>query len=458
VKKCSLDLVKPGWICEIVGMDTDTLFPLPTGDEKQDDANTLPRLLRANREQIELRPVDLEGVLPADHRARVVWDFVQGLDLRQFHATIRAVDGHAGRPAIDPAILLALWLYATLEGVGSARAVARLCEAHDAYRWLCGGVGMNYHTLADFRVGHAAEVDALLTQSVASLRSAGLVQLTRVAQDGLRVRASAGQGSFRRGPRLAQFLAEAATQVAVLRAEVDADPQATTRRQAAARERAARERHERVQRALAELPKIAALKRKKGKPPDEARASTTDAEARTMHLPDGGFAPAFNVQLASTPGSQVIVGVDVTNVGSDAGQLRPMVAQVAQRYGDYPAQWLVDGGYTAQTGLQEVSRQGCQVYAPVPPARRTTRSPYDARPSDSAEIIAWRQRMQTPEAQALYKERAATAECVNALARNRGLRAVAVRGLAKVRAVALWFALAHNLLRTHSLRVAAAPS
>ena len=433
-------------------MNPDTLFPLPPSESPKTPAGTeagsgAPRLLRANRAQVELRPVDLEGLLPPDHRARVVWDFVQGLDLREFYAPIRAVEGHVGHPAIDPAILLALWLYATLEGVGSARAVARLCDAHDAYRWLCGGVGVNYHTLADFRVARADALDALLTQSVASLRAAGLVTLHRVAQDGLRVRASAGSGSFRRRGRLARFLAEAAAQVAALRAEVDADPTATTRRQAAARERAARERQDRVQRALAELPKLEALKRHKGKPPEAARASVTDPEARTMRLPHGGFAPAFNVQLASTPGSQIIVGVTVSNDGSDNAQLAPMVEHVATRCEVRPTQWLVDGGYADHAALRTVTRQGCQVYAPVPPARTAARGPYDPRVGDSPEIVAWRQRMATPDAQALYKERAATAECVNALARNRGLRQVGVRGLAKVRAIVLWFALAHNLLR-----------
>jgi transposase len=439
-------------------MDTDTLFPLPPSEDHTPplpEAEPAPRVLRADRSQLEWRPIDLEGLLPADHRARIVWEFVQGLDLREFYAAIRAVDGHVGRPAIDPAILLALWLYATLEGVGSARALARLCEAHDAYRWLCGGVAVNYHTLADFRVARAEALDDVLTQSVASLRAAGLVEVTRVAQDGLKVQASAGTGSFRRQARLAQFLAEATAQVAALRAEVAADPTATTRRQTAARERAARERQERVQRALAELPQIKALKVRKGKPPDAARASVTDPEARTMRLPAGGFGPAFNVQLATTPDSQVIVGVTVTNDGTDAGQLAPMVTQVETRCGQLPTDWLVDGGYTDHASLQTVSRRGCHVYAPVPAARTPERSPYDPRPGDSVEIVTWRQRMQTPEAQAIYKQRAATAECVNALARNRGLRRVLVRSVAKVRAVVLWFAVAHNVLRDSALRAAA---
>src|SRR5438445_9698275 len=249
---------------------SDTLFPLPEATPGRSDAGSAPpRVLRPNRQQLELRPADLEGLLPAEHRARVIWQFVEGLDLGPLYAQIKAVEGHAGRPAIDPAILMALWLYATLEGVGSARALGRLCDEHDAYRWLAGGVSLNYHTLADFRVGHGEVLDGLLTTGVAALMAEGLVELTRVAHDGVRVRASAGVGSFRRGDRLEQLLAEATAQVERLRRELDADPAATARRQAAARQRAAEERRQRVAQALALVPAVAARRQKatrKGQP------------------------------------------------------------------------------------------------------------------------------------------------------------------------------------------------
>src|SRR5258705_3062015 len=213
----------------------DTLFPLPDAtDPRVDDGPAAPRVQRPNRTQLVLRALDLEGVLADDHRARVVWDFVEGLDLRPLYETIKAVEGQAGRPPIDPAILMALWLYATLEGVGSARAVARLCEEHDAYRWVCGGVAVNYHTLADFRVGSGAYLDEVLTTSVAALMAEGLVSLQRVAHDGVKVRASAGAGSFRRGARLERLVAEATAQVEALKREVHDDPGATARRGAAA--------------------------------------------------------------------------------------------------------------------------------------------------------------------------------------------------------------------------------
>jgi transposase len=435
----------------------DTLFELPSPEtpRPQTEAKPEPRLQRPNRAQVELRPVDLEGLLPADHRARIVWEFVEGLDLVPLYEGIKAVEGHAGRPPIDPAILMALWLYATVEGVGSARAVATLCEQHDAYRWLCGGVSVNYHTLADFRVQHGAYLDGVLTTSVATLMADGLVTMTRVAQDGVRVRASAGAASFRRGPRLAECLAEAEAQIEALRQELHDDPGATTRRQAAARQRAAEERRHRVAKALEHLPDIEA--KKKATDRERARASTTDPEARVMKMADGGFRPAFNGQFATDTAAQIIVGVDATNLGSDRGQLAPMTTQLQQRYGQAPAEMLVDGGFVNHDAIIALAEPevGCTVYAPVSVPRDTTRDPYAPCPGDPETIAQWRQRMGTEAAKTIYKERAATAECVNAIARNRGLERFLVHGVAKVKAVLLWFAVAHNLMRAVALRQAA---
>jgi transposase len=435
----------------------ETLFPLPdTNEPPVETGSAEPRVQRPNRMQLELRPVDLEGLLPADHRARLVWEFVEGLDLGPLYVQIKAVTGHAGRPAIDPAILMALWLYATLEGVGSARALARLCEEHDAYRWLAGGVSVNYHTLADVRVAHGDVLDSLLTTSVAALMAEGIVELHRVAHDGVKVRASAGAASFRRGDRLEQLLTEATAQVERLRRELDDDPAATARRQAAARQRAAEERRQRVAQALAQLPAVAARRKKagvKGSP----RTSTTDPDARVMKMADAGYRPAFNGQLTTATGSQIIVGVDVVNAGTDLGQLGPMVEQLQRRYGRPPDEVLADGGYVALRDIRALAQPhvGCVVYAP-PATPRGGGRPWDWRRRNDEATAAWRARMATDEAKAIYKERAATSECVNALARNRGLHQFVVRGLGKVKAVLLWFALAHNLMRAVTLRHALA--
>ncbi len=387
----------------------------------------------------------------------MVWDVVEGLELSPLYQTIKAVEGHAGRSAIDPAILMARWLYATIEAVGSARALARRCEEHDAYRWIGGGVSVNYHTLADFRVDHAEVLDGLLTTSVAALMAEGLVALTRVAQDGVKVRASAGGASFRRGERLAQCLAEATAQVGALREQLEADPGAGSRREAAARRRAVEERQRRVAEALAQVPGLEARRRKAGvKGP--ARLSTTDPDARVMKLADGGFRPAFNAHLMTTTQGQVIVGVELTNAGTDQGQLPPMVEQVQRRYGGGPTEVLADGGYVDLDDLRAVAgaEPGGKGYAPPPGADDPTRAHRPLWRVDDALVGEWRQRMATAEAKAVYRERAATSECVNALARNRGLRQLGVRGLSKARAVLLWFALAHNLMRAAGLRGAGA--
>jgi len=439
----------------------DTLFALPLAEpDEHQEAAGVPRLQLPNRGQLELRSVDLDGLLGPDHRARLVWAFVEGLDLTPLYTRIKAIEGHPGRPPIDPAILVALWLYATLEGVGSARALDRLCEEHDGYRWLAGGVGLNYHTLAAFRVEHADVLDRLLTESVAALLADGLVTMVAVAQDGVRVRAAAGAASYRRRDRLERFLAQADAQVRALKNELDDDPGASSRRVAAARERATRERAERVRHALAHLPALEAAKKrnaKRGKPPEDARASTTDPEARVMKMADGGWRPAYNAQLVTDTGSQVIVGLDLTNAGTDHGQLGPMVRQLRTRYGRAPGAWLADAGFLASAEIEEFAapEAGTTLYLPVRTPEVRGRDPYLPLPSDSPAVADWRTRMGTPQAKEIYKDRAATAECVNAIARNRGLQRFGVRGRAKARAVLLWFALAHNLMRTAALRSAA---
>jgi len=413
------------------------------------------RFQPAVRNQGEWVSTELDRLLDPDHRVRDVWRFVQSLDLQPFYGRIRAVEKHAGRSPIDPKILMALWLYATVEGVGSARALARLCEEHIAYRWICGGVGVNYHTLSDFRTAHGARLDALLTQSVASLMAEGLVTLERVAQDGVRVRANAGAASFRGKDALAACLKEAQEQVETLKRELDEDPAATTARQAAARTRAAREREERVARAI-EQREIAAARKTEGEEKKrEARASTTDPEARVMKMGDGGFRPAFNAQLATDVGSQIVVGVDTGNVGNDFGQLGPMLEQIETRYRRRPKAALVDGGYVSVIDLETAAARGTVVYAPTRVDKRSKHDPHVPREGDGPGVGAWRVRMGTPEAKEIYKERASTAECVNALARNRGLRQLLVRGIAKARSVLLWFALAHNMMRAVSLRASA---
>lgn len=350
-----------------------------------------------------------------------------------------------------------LWLYALLQGVGSARQLARLVLEHDAYRWMSGGVQVNHHSLSDFRVAHGQALDELLSASLAALMTAGAVRLECVAQDGMRVRASAGAASFRRKASLQDNLELARKRVRELKEQIDADPAQDSRRKAAAQQRARREMQQRLQSALDRLPELEAIKRRNGSKAEEARASSTDATV--MKLADGGYRPAYNIQYAADCDSQLIVGVEVSTSGSDMAQLAPMVGQIEQRLGSAPQKMLVDGGYPAHAQIDAVADK-TEVYAPVPEARVkkdeqgrevAQDNKHEPKPDDSAAVASWRQRMATDEAKELYKRRAATAECVNAQARNRGLQRMPVRGLKKVRCVALLLALAHNLMRTLAL-------
>jgi len=434
-----------------------------------------PRVLRPNRLQIELRASDLESLLDEDHRARLVWGYVERQDLSALFDAIKARGAAPGRRAIDPRILFALWLYATLDCVGSGREVARLCLEHDAYRWICGGVPVNYHALNDFRSGAGNDkvMDELLSDNVATLAAVGAITLERVAQDGMRVRANAGAASFRRQGRLEDHLVQARELVHSLKAQIEADPAEANRRAQAAKLRAAREREQCILEALGQLPEVAAAKRRNGGKAEDARASTTDADARVMKMGDGGFRPAFNVQFATDCEGQVIVGMDVVTAGSDMAQLAPMVDQVEERAGKTPEQWLVDGGFPAHEQIDAVAGK-TELYAPVPknkspkvkdkaqgesdsdaqanpPEPVAPPSEFEPKPGDSEAVAKWRQRMNSDAAREIYKERAATAECVNAQARNRGLQRMPVRGLAKVKCVVRLFVLAHNLLRMAAL-------
>ena len=420
-----------------------------------------PRLRTAQRDQIELQVVDLESLVASDHPARAVWAYVERLDLSEQLAAIKAREGEPGRPAADPKILMALWLYGTIDGVGSARLLAGLCETHTAYRWICGGVSMNYHTLSDFRGDQEVLLDRLLVQGVAALVSEGLVRLEQLAQDGVRIRASAGSSSYRRRPRLESLLEEAEERVATLKAELEADPAASTARRRAAQARAARERVDQIEAALERLKELEAQRERRAKKHKKAtekqkepRASTTDAEARVMKMADGGYRPAYNGQLASDPQTQVIVAVALDTTGSDGGLMRPMQEKIAAAYGQAPQRYLVDGGFNKSEDIEAAHAAGIAVFAP-PSNNKHKTDPFAPREEDGPGTAAWRKRMASDEGKAIYRERAKH-ECINAHLRNRGGQRLLVRGRQKVRAVLLWFAVAHNLLRAAALRGAAA--
>jgi len=413
------------------------------------------------RNQMSMQVACGDELVAADHPVRVIWDVVGRLDLSAFYASIKARDGVVGRDATDPRLLVALWLYGATRGVGSARELARRCVESDPYRWLCGGVSLNHHTLSDFRVGHAGALDALFTRVIATLVDQGLITVHRIGQDGTRVRACAGASSFRRSERLGLLLAQARAHVAELKALLD-DPERSaglSAQRRAAQRRAARVRAARVERAIAQLPELVVRQARlakrvskkdkaKGKL-KEPRASTTDADARVMKMPDGGFRPAVNVQLATDTASRAIVGVEVVNAGVDTAQAEPMREQVERRTGRKVHEHLLDGGYLVHDEIERAHAQDVTLYVPPKPPRNKAErgSEYEPRPDDSDVLKEWRARMGRDEGKAIYKERAATSETVNAdLKTHRGLVRLTVRGLPKARCVALWCALAYNLM------------
>jgi transposase len=414
-----------------------------------------PRLREPRRDQIELRAVDIDSLIGDDHLARMIWAFVLLLDLSELENRIKARGSNPGQPTIAPRLMLALWIYATSQGIGSARLLARLCDSHDAYRWLCGGVSVNYHTLSTFRTGCADLLDRLLSEHLASLAQAGLVDLDTLAQDGVKIRASAGTSSFRRAETLAQKLVTAQAVVEELKREVEADPEAGNKRVRAAKERAARERVERVQAAQTALAEIKQKRQElqdkggNGKKPKEPRASTTDADARIMKMADAGYRPAFNVQVTSIAGEQIVVAVEVTNVGSDGGLMRPMLEQVRAQTGRFPKRHIADGGFTNIEDIEWAHSQEIEVFCP-PKKSKNGADPYQPRPRDGDGTSVWRGRMGSEEGKAQYLIRV-ICECIHARWRNWNLRQVTVRGFEKVRSVVVLYAFTNNVLQGYRL-------
>ena len=439
--------------------DEDLFGGLPE-EKSQGEAigRSAPRLLEPKRDQIELRVVDIESLIGKDHPARVIWAYVEGLDLSELEKRIKARDDRPGHPATSPRLLLALWLVATSDGVGSARALERLCEHHDVYRWLCGGVSVNHHTLSDFRVGNADLLDRLLAEHLAALAKAKLVDLDTLAQDGVRIRASAGAASFRRAQTLDKHLAAAEAVVEQLKQEVDANLDASNQRIKAAKERAARERSERLKAAKAALGVIKEQrerrekKRSNGKKQTEPRASTTDAEARVMKMADGGFRPAYNVQVTSVASEQIVVDVEVCTTGSDRGLMRPALERLRARNARLPKRHLADGGYNSAQDIEWAHAAGVEVYCPPTQSKHGT-DPFLPRRGDGPGVLAWRARMASETGSALYKLRS-ICECIHARWRNWDLRQLTVRGVEKVRAVVLLYALTNNILQGHRLKTA----
>lgn len=416
-----------------------------------------PRLREPVRDQIELRVVELDGLIGAAHPARVIWSYVEGLDLRVLEDSIVAREGAPGHPPIAPRLMLAPWLYATSEGVGSARALARLCQSHDAYRWLCGGVSVNYHTPSDFRLGHPDLLDDLLTRNVAALSAAGAIDLDEVVQDGVRVRGAAGSASFRRKKSLRKELAKARRLVARLKRETHDDPEASNRRIVAHRggaptggARAPGARRGGAGQAGGDRGRARAPEQnQQGGGRQTGRAARLDDGCASAGHEDGGFRPAYNCQLATVAQGRVVVGLGMDTTGSDRGRSCEMVEQFEARYDRRPKRLLIDGGFNKNDDTEWAAERGVKVYGPPAHSKHGT-DPYAPRAKDGPGVAAGRRRMKSPHGKAVYKRRA-PGECINARFRQWGLHQFGVRGCDKATTVLRWFALANNILQTHRL-------
>ena len=389
-------------------------FPVPTPTEAaREPGRGTPRLRVPKRDQIELSWASLEQRLDPDSQARVVWSLVSQLDLEAWLKEIKAIKGHVGRNATDPRLLVALWVFATLRGVGSARELERLCEDHLAYQWLCGGVSVNYHTLADFRSRCGDKWDELLTQIVATLLHEGLVTMDRVAQDGMRVRADAGKSSFRRAGRLEELLEEAKAKVETLKSLAATAADELTRRQRAARRTrgqgtsgAGRERGAGMRRFAEEK-----AGKRQGQKGEIVRGKSVDHRPRgaVIKFSDGGCRPGFNVQFATDTATGLVVGVDVTNAGTDSEEMPPMLDQLKTRYDIVPDEMLVDGGFASLDAIAATEARDCKVYAPVKDAekqKKAGKDPYARKPHDTDQTAAWRKRMGEETSRTIYKLRA----------------------------------------------------
>ena len=415
------------------------------------------RVRRPERLQVQMHMHCWDELLRQDHVVRSVWSFVKSLDLQPFYAQIEVSHDTPGRPAIAPEALITLWLQATLDGIGSARELARRCETDFAYLWVLGDVKVNYHTLSDFRVQHGERLERLLVDAVAALVKSEIVPLDTIAQDGMRVRAHAGKSSFRRRVTLEQLQQAAQEHLDRLKQEAENEAQQRDARQKAAQQRAAEEQKQRIDEALRQHEELS-RQRNKRKPGDgeTTRVSTTDPEARVMKTANGGFDPAYNVQFATDAKTRIIVAVDVTNHGTDGGELPPMLDKIRDDYCKTPRRALVDSAFATKESVTAAELGGTAVISSVPRAEQLQehgKDPHAAQKNDTPEYVEFRERMADPANKELYKTRPSLAEFPNAVCRNHNLRQFPVRGLLKAKCIALWHALAYNFQRFRNLKL-----
>ena len=325
--------------------------------EKQEPA--AKRFKAINRNQVTMRTIDVEKLVEEDHPVRAIWAMVNQLDMSRLEATVKSVEGGKGRSHSDPRLLMAIWIYGYSEAINSARELARMCAYEPPLQWLTGLQEVNYHTLSDFRVENKEAQNEIFTQVLGLLSAAGLTDLKRVMQDGTKIKAQASGDTFHRADTIREHLKLAQEQVEAMG---DPNSEELSQRLLQARQRASREKKERLEQALRELEQ---MQKEKADSDKEPRVSESDPEARVMKQSDGGFAPSYNVQICTEASNKIIVAVETTQAGTDYGELGHGIDAVEANMGQIPEQMVVDGGYIKNANIEEAAQRGVDLVGPV---------------------------------------------------------------------------------------------
>ena len=495
---------------ELLGTSLEAFRREDTPPKMEGSEDTAAKRFRPiDRNQMMIRPVNVDKLVEEGHSVRAIWAMVCQLDLSRFEEKVKVVEGGKGRSSYDPRLLAALWIYAYSEGVNSARELSRMCGYEPGCQWLTGMEEVNYHTLTDFRTKDKEAQDNLFTQVLGRLSAEGLTDLKRVMQDGTKIRAQASGNSFRREDTIREHLKLAQEQIELMGSP---DSEDSSQRVIKAKQRAVREKKQRLEQALEELQKLESDRKESEKAP---RVSESDPQARVMKQPDGGFAPSYNVQICTEASHKIIMAVETTQAGTDYDQLSKGIDAVEANTGQTPGQMVVDGGYIKNTNIEDTAKRGVDLIGPVAesnseaslkrrgvspdfypdkfrydeknntftcPAekaltfQRTSRlegrnqHQYRAkaedcencpfrnqccpknsprmiiRKQDSAAVQAFREKMQTEQAKQIYRSRAEVAETPNAWIKAKfGLRQFRLRGLRKVGIEAGWACLTYNV-------------
>jgi len=419
---------------------------------------------RPSRNQVEFTTQAIDDLIPENHRARDVWEFVEKMDTDPCFNRIKSLVFGSGRAATSPEVLFALWLYSIIDGNISGRKIVELCQHHDAYKWIAGGLPVNRTMINDFRSKDPLMFDKLLTNCLAVMIKSGLISEDTISQDGTKVKASAGWNTYRREKTVLELQKDAKNHIKSLEEEFKRNPKIYSERKKAAQKRAAKERFDKVNQALEaieeqrEVKKIRRKKNKSSAPTDEElkniRGSVADPDAIRMKMGDGGFRIAHNIQFATGADSRVIYGVIAGNE-LDPSTLPDLMLQVHRRANDLKLNtfknWLADSAYSSKENIDFIGNTfpDCTLYSPPQVIKKA--DPKVVRKNDSEHVIAWRNRLDSEEMKEIYPKRGSTAEFSNAQVKNHGMTKFLVRDRRKVFGASCLHAISHNLQRYWNL-------